>query len=285
MMNRLWLAALTVLLAISVVGLADAASVSGNPSADGWTSGGNSLSNGVYVRESGNYAFDTYSSVLTVSTGDMLNISDGTFSWLAGDTVIGVGGVFANITASEAGWGAFTGGAVNGLLSEATKFVAKFGTSGATFSPSTVAPGAGNGVGSTSAAGSGGVFMRSTGWFYAADWLAHSGTLMDLDKPEHISRNGAAVPAYQCGRLIWNWNAASQHVDSWQMLLNTSLLNRLQPGLPTPGAGNYCIVAVQQREGAYTDARVQLPVPEPAGVLALLSGIGMLGAGMIRRRK
>lgn len=284
-MRRLF--CVTMVLLLAATGIAGAVTVTGNPETDGWTSGGNSLSRGVYVRGAANYGFETYGAVLKVSSGDMLDISDGIYSWLPGDSVIGVGGVFANITAVEAGWSTFTGGAVNGLLNEGTKFVAKYGTSGASFSPSTIAPGSGNGVGSTANAGSGGVFMRSTGWFYAADWAAGSGTLQYLDKPEHISRNDASVPPHQVGRLIWNWVPASQHVYSWQLLLNTSLLDRLQPGFagPTPGLGNLCIVSVQQRDSAYTDALIALPVPEPGSMLVLISGIGMLGGAVIRRRR
>lgn len=271
--------------------MAQAASVTGNPFNDGWTAGGNSLSNGVYVRGSANYSFNLYGSVMTIAAGDNMEISDGIYSWLAGDTVIGVGGEFVSITAGEAGWSAFTGNQPNAILAESTKLVAKFGTSGAIFSPSTVAPSAGNGIGGTADAGSGGVFMRSSGWFYEANWEAGAGTLQRLDKADHISRNGSTRPDASVGRLIWTWDDTSKHVDSWQMLLNTSLLVRLQPDFtgPVPGEGNMCIVSIQNRDSAYTDALITLPsmpeVPEPGSMLACLAGFSGFISIYFRRRR
>ncbi len=271
-----------------VAGTAVASTVTGDPLADGWAYSSNSLQNGTYVRNSANYGFDIYSTVMTVASGSKLNISDGDYSWLAGDTVIGIGGVFADITATEAGWDSFTGNAVNSLLNEGTKFVAKFGTKDATFSASTIAPAAGDGVGSTSASGNGGVFLRSSGWFTASDWSANKGILMLPDKDSHIERVGAANPDKRVARLIWQWDAEKQHVTSWQMLLNTSLLDRLQPGLNIPSIGDYAIASVQYRDSAYTDALVQLtgptaPVPEPATVG--IFGLGLVGLAAMRLRR
>ncbi len=111
------------------------AAITGNPFSDGWTSQGNSLSNGVYVRGNANYAFDTYSATVVVDSA--LRTASGNV-WSIGDTVIGVGGVFRSITAAEAGWGAFTGNAVNSLLTTnltGPKIQAKFGTGVAITTP------------------------------------------------------------------------------------------------------------------------------------------------------
>lgn len=269
--------------------------VTGNPASDGWTSGGNALANGIYARGSANYGFCTYSGAITVQSSSVLAIDDGEYSWLAGDTVLGLGGQFEDITASEAGWSSFTGNAVNVLLSEeyGPKLIGKFGTSAATFSASSTAPSSGNGVGSTSAGGAGTVFVRTSGWFHDytplssqttdTTWSANSGELMRLDKSTHISREGVSVtPDDRVARVIWYWDPTTENVLSWEILLNVSLLDRTAPadftGL-TPSAGDLAIISVQDRDYDYTDAVVTI-VPEPL-CLILLS----LGGLTVLRRK
>jgi hypothetical protein len=289
------------LLVIVLVGnTAPASVVTGNPvTDDGWTSGGNSLANDVYVRGNANYSYDTYSMVTTVQAASNLNISDGANSWLVGDTVLGVGGHFVDITAVQAGWTAFTGNTVNGLLGGAdlgadTKLQVKFGTSVADFTTSTIAPNAGDGHGSFGTyAGLGAVQIRTSAWFYAADWSAGSGVLQLLDKPEHIERNdpttpGPDSPDADVARLIWNWDAINDRVDTWEILLNASLLERLDPDFPgdTPDLGGLALMTVQNRDGVYTDALVRLgspsiasdppAVPEPA-TFVIWSLLGALG--------
>jgi hypothetical protein len=266
-----------------------AGSITGSPILDGWTFGGNSLANGVYVGGTANYGFDTYSTVISVQAGSNLAISDGANSWLAGDTVLGVGGRFVNITAADAGWSAFTGNAVNRLLGidgAALKLQAKFGTDLATFSASTLAPVAGNGLGSLgSNGGLGAVQIRTSAWFYAPDWSAASGILQLLDKSSHIERNGATTTDADVARLMWIWD--TDHVDTWEILLNTSLLARLYPGLLAPAAGDAVIMTVQNRDSSYTNALVttEAVVPEPATLsLALLGGLGLALAWQRRKQ-
>lgn len=274
---------------------ASASNVSGSPTADGWAFVGHSLANGSYVRGNANYGFNMYSSVLTVGAGSNLHIADGANSWLPGDTVLGVGGVFTGITAGDAGWAAIGGNAVNSLLTveHGPKLIVKFGTSAATFSDSTVAPGSGNGNGSTASGGVGGVFVRSSGWFHPTDpiasqdtdttWAANAGMLMQLDKDNHISRNGTSAPDKNVARLIWNYDAGSSHPSSWQILLNVSLLDRTAPvgfmGL-TPGPGDMAIASVQDRDSTFTDSILQV-VPAP-GAAALFTFAGLAAA---RRRR
>lgn len=280
-----------VLLALAC-GSANAASVSGDPSADGWIYGGNSLANGVYVRGGANYGFDTYSAGFAIQSGSNLEIADGTTSWLANDNVVAVGGKFAPINAGDAGWGAFTGGAVNALLPagenpSALKLQVKFGTSLATWSTSTVAPGSGNGN-SSSSNGGGRVQVKTSGYFGATaltagqtepwTWAGNSGQLLVLDKTDHIDWAGQSLPSKYAARMIWNYDTGSGHVSSWELLLNTSLLDRLDPGHLLPSSGDQAILTVQNGDGAYTDALVNIAVvPVPAAVWLFGSALGMLG--------
>ena len=274
--------------------VAGASMVTGSPASDGWTSMGHSLASGIYTRGNANYGYNIYSAALTVNAGSNLEIADGSFSWLVGDTVLGVGGSFADITAAAAGWGAFSGNSVNSQMGQANgpKLIAKFGTADATWSASGIAPGSGNGSGSTGDGGSGTVFVRSSGWFHATDpllsqdtdttWSANSGQLMELDKANHISRVGTSAPDTRVARIIWEYDAVSQKPSSWQILLNVSLLDRVTVGFAglTPAPGDLTIVSVQDRDSAFTDSVIRT-VPAP-GAAALLALAGLVG---VRRRR
>ncbi len=295
-MKKLLIICIIACLAISAAN--SFATVSGDPVSDGWTFGGNSLANGVYSVGSANYSFNAYSSVFAVTSGSSLVIDDGDYSWLAGDTVIGAGGQFVSITAAEAGWSAFTGNSVNSQLSQAygPKLQVKLGTDSATWTTSSAAPGAGNGSSSTSNGGNGTVHFRTSGWFHATtplaeqvtdtNWIGNEGELMLLDKDEHIRRvdsSGYIYPDKRVARVIWQYDEGAGHVGSWELLLNTSLLDRMAPeGFTgaTPAAGNIAVFSVQDRDSAYTDCLVTT-VPEPA-TLCLL-GFGSLT--LLRKRR
>jgi hypothetical protein len=275
--------------------MALADSVTGNPAADGWTFNGNSMANGVYVRGSANYSYDTYIAAMNVQAGSNLTIDDGDNSWLADDTVLGVGGHFVDTTAGEAGWPSFTGNAVNLYLGGTdfgadVKLQAKFGTRTAvdvaSFAASTLAPDAGNGLGSFGTnGGTGAVQIRTSAYFAATDWSAGSGVLQLLKAANHIERNGTSTPDADVARLMWIWDPANQRVDTWEILLNTSLMDRLNPRFTgvTPAAEDLVLMTVQNRDGSYTDARV-VGVPEPCTLVFL----GTLAIGLLvhaRRRR
>lgn len=277
----------TVVGALSTVA---SAGLTGNPFTDGWTSGGHSLDNGVYVRTSGNvnYAFDTYSTSFSVATGSGLP-----GSWLLGDSVIGAGGVFTDpVSAAAAGWGSIPGNQNEKLGANiSTKLQVKFGTADAIWSPSSLAPAGGNGSGGTADGGVGTVTIRTTtdtNVNRPGYWSTNSGLLMELDKTTHAARFGTSNPDTDVARLIWNWDADAGHVSSWQILLNTSLLDRLAPGTFTgksPGAGNLAIMTVQNGDGGYTDALIRVPAAVvPAPGVALLMGFGVGLVGWFRRR-
>ncbi|MCB9852359.1 MAG: PEP-CTERM sorting domain-containing protein [Phycisphaerales bacterium] len=273
--------------------------LTGNPAVDaGWSFAGHALENGVYVKGSANYGYETFSAAFTVQSGSDLEIvdaNDSALDWLVGDTVIGVGGRFSSITAAGAGWAAFTGDAVNSRLpaSSGPKLQVKFGTSDATWAASTIAPGSGDGN-SSSSSGGGRVQVRTSAYFQAGTptpgqtepwtWDGNSNQLLVLDKDSHIDWDGASSqPSKYTARMIWNWDAGLSHVTSWELLLNVSLLGRQAPGdfmglMPAPG--DPAIMTVQDNDGPYTDALVNI-VPEPA-TLGLLMAVGI---GVVRRRR
>ncbi|HPF37092.1 MAG TPA: PEP-CTERM sorting domain-containing protein [Phycisphaerae bacterium] len=285
-------------LSVCIAATANATILTGDPSADaGWAYVGHSLASGTYVKGSANYGYDAYSAAFTVQAGSDLEIDDAndpSLDWLVGDTVIGVGGRFADITAGAAGWGAFSGDGVNSRLPASTgpKLQAKFGTSAATWSTSTIAPASGNGN-SSSSSGGGRVQVRTSAYFQTGTpnpgqtepwtWDGNSNQLLVLDKDSHIDWDGASSqPSKYTARMIWNYDGGLGQVTSWQLLLNVSLLARQAPvdfvGI-MPAPGDPAIMTVQDNDGPYTDALVTV-VPEPA-TLALM----MFGAAMTLRRR
>ncbi len=282
--------------AIVSLGFASAAHanvVTGDPSADaGWAWMGHSLENGVYAAGSANYGFHVYSAGFTIQSGSNLEISDGNLSWLAGDTVVGVGGRFESITAADAGWTAFSGNSVNALLSSTgPRLQVKFGTANAAWATSSTAPGGGDGL-SGSSLGGGRVQVRTSSYFSpdtassgeGYTWDDHSGQLLVLDKEGHIAWDGVSTqPDKRAARMIWIWDEIAQHVVSWELLLNVSLLDRIAPvdftGL-LPSIGDQAILTVQDGNSSYTNALVMI-IPEPASLVLL--GIG--GFTLLRRRR
>ena len=283
-----------------VAATASATMVTGDPSADGWGLAGHSLANGTYVKGVANYGYDAYGAGFSVQAGSNLEIADGSLSWAAGDTILGVGGVFRDITAAEAGWPAFSGPGVNSLLPTSApysgpKLQAKFGNADATWSASTTAPNGGNGNSSSSSGGAR-IQVRTSAYFQAGTphpdqepdapwtWDGHSGQLLLLEEDGHIKWRSDGSddisPDKRVARMIWNWDDTANQVASWQLLLNVSLLDRLYPtydGL-LPDIGDMAIMTVQDNDSDFTDALVTT-VPEPA-TLALLG----LGGLLLRKR-
>lgn len=293
-----------------------AAAVTGDPLADGWAYGGHSLDQGAYVRGSGNVGFDMYSTQFTVSDSSVFSLAghsgasyddyygatrtwdtDTARSWGVGDTVIGIGGMFSDITATEAGWGAFTGNAVNSNIDGEyrLRLQAKIGTADASWSASTLAPDAGNGSGSSSNGGLGSLFVRTSGWHSLSTWENQASTIFGLQDPGHILRDGTGV-GVDAARVIWTWDAANNRAGSWQLLVNLSLVDADEDvnfaGL-LPGFGDAVIGSVQVANAAYTDGLMSIggyaagyplaEVPVPAAVWLFGTGLMAL-AGVARRR-
>ena len=110
-------------------------------------------------------------------------------------------------------------------------------------------------------------------------WDGNSGQLLVLDKVDHIAWSSSVDK--HVARMIWVWDDDAKQVASWQLLLNTSLMDRLNPsfGGLLPAIGDQAILTVQQGDGSFTDAMVNIAaVPEPAtlGVLGLCAGALLL---------
>lgn len=299
-----------------------ATALTGDPLADGWAYSGNSLDQGAYVRGTGNIGFDMYSTQFTVSDSSLFSLTghsgagfndyyvdpktnsrtwdtDNARSWSVGDTVIGIGGMFSDITATEAGWGAFTGNAVNSNIDNEyrLRLQAKIGTDDASWSASTLAPNAGNGSGSSSDGGLGSLLVRTSGWHSLDTWEDQANTIFGLQDPKHLERDKASTfVGVDAARVIWTWDAAHKRPGSWQLLVNLSLVDADAPldfaGL-LPDFGNAVIGSVQVNNAAYTDGLMSIggyaagyplaQVPVPAAVW--LFGTGLMALAGVARRK
>jgi hypothetical protein len=276
----------TLLLTATLLGAATttlAASITGNPSVDsGWTTAGNSLDNGVYIRGAGNFGYDLYTTGFTIQPGSPLLAS----GWSLGDSVVAVGGQIATTDGVSAGWGlAFTGDAVNSNLTASVRIVSKFGTSPTSWSASTVRPNAGNGDGSTSGGyGGEGAILLGTN---VGD-LVSANTLMTVSLNQRYTNGGATVTnqSNDIGRLIFQTSGG--FLSSWEMFLNTTeLAGALAPGAEIPLIGDRINQTLQRSTNStlFTDAMVTIQgVPEPASIV--IAGLGILGVlATVRRRK
>ena len=271
--------------------------VSGDPVADNWVFSGNSMENGVYVRGDLNVSYDIYTTTFLVDNPEVFDISDHTVDeesfyynyyagvpssnlwdpsaverqWEAGHTVVAVGGKFTDITAEEAGWDEFTGNEVNAELAGNMRYQAKFGTEDATWAASNVAPDDGDGSGSTGDGGNATFLVRTSGWLDLPGdedqsiGAKHSGEIMGLQQTNHIIGTDGSVNA-DVVRLIWNWNEEAGYVDSWQILLNTTLVAEdLGEGdYMLTGEGDPVVTTVQKAGGPITDGFVMVAAPEVA---------------------
>lgn len=267
-------------------GLAIGAPITGNPAADGWTAGGNSLSLGTYIRGSGNMNYTPYSTSFVLQAGSPL-IGGG---WQAGDVILGLGGVAGP----------------SGDLSLSVRLVSKFGTSPTSWSPSStaVAPGDGNGSLSGGAGGVGSILLATQAPGPQLIIAANANQIQTptvtqvyngLDNPALISDN--------VGKYIFTMgpNTNGNVLSTWEMFLNTSLLDRIDGTvdgmyltyqLPLPGDRGNQTLQRSNNPTLFVDALIGIPelqataapVPEPAS-LAVWSLIAAAGAGYGYRRR
>ena len=261
-----------------------AATITGNPAADGWTFQGNSTAKGTFVRQKGGslYDFDVYTLGFQLDgTSPLAAVST---AWQAGDRIMGMGGV------------------ANEELDETFRTVNKWGAAGSVYAADSDGPGGVNdGVGSSSE-GNGGLGSMLTGFSYTRTKGALDGswngafvtpTTMTYYTGSETFLTDTAILDAARHLAIFSGLGTSEDpskVVSWQSFLNLSLLERLslQTGSPLtsglPAFGANSIVSRQRGTGGYTEALATVaPVPLPAGAWLLLTGAGALAA-LSRRR-
>ena len=269
--------------------------ITGNPLSDGWVDHGDSLAAGTFIRETASWNFDVFSAAFTLSAGNAL--VNGT-TWQVGDQILGMGGV------------------LNGAQPILPRLVAKFGTTAATFKPSTTAapdlPPAtynnngtvsGNGTGSFSAAGNGG-FMVTYGFqsdypSYALDPASQNGAIITTAPGNLYYLTGGVqkqLSSGDFGKVIANFATNSTGalvtqnnqngspssmpvLQTFEAFLNLSDLGRAGYTL-MPSALGTGDMTLQFKTSSYTDAFVgEFNAPLTVGAVPEPGMLGLLGLG------
>ena len=291
-MRSLQAALAAVTLGSFLAAASSAAELTGSPVADGWTAAGaSSLDNGTYIRGSGNFAFDLYSTAYPLDPTSSLIAStaaDTGFEWLAGDQIIGMGGVVVpGEPAANYGWPNVSGDPINSNLTNSVRIVSKFGTSPTSWSASTTAPVPGNGNGSSSAGfgGVGALLIGTTGGIQqvvaANEGIYFIPTTATQYRASETNVNGKA------GRIMFDLDNGTTLLKTWETILNVSLLQRnagaygfVGADYPQVGDRNNMVLQRSNSTTLFTDALI-VSVPEPAALTTLAVG----GLAIVTRRR
>jgi PEP-CTERM motif-containing protein len=260
---------------------ASAANFTGSPVADGWTSDGVSTNSGTYIRgasdignlASDDFSFNVYSSTFTLSS------ALGPFN--SGDVLLGLGGV------NNSGF----------ILGP--RIVAKFGSSGASFSASTIAaPGNGNGSFPTNS-GIGGVEV--------AFWYQFSGNVLSSGSQNggiqypttatnaqdlvlyNVNNTGTTSNLNAYGAVLANFTltGGKDVLTSWEAVVDvTALAGSFSP---VPIIGGLSDMALQETSAGspagFTDALIPAVIPEPSTYSLVLISVATFGWAIRRRRR
>jgi hypothetical protein len=259
---------------------ASASSFTGNPVADGWTSDGISTNSGTYIRgnpDAGNLASDDFS-FNVYSTTFTLSSAVGPFN--SGDVLLGLGGV------NNSGF----------ILGP--RIVAKFGSSVADFSASTIGP-PGNGNGSfPTNSGTGGVEVAF--WYqFSGNVLSSSSQNGGIQYPTtatntqdlvlyNVNNTGTTsnLNAYGAVLADFTLTGGKDVLTSWEAVVDvTALAGSFSPIPITGGAAD---MALQETyEGApagFTDALIPVVIPEPSTYSLVFLSVAAFGWAIGRRR-
>lgn len=246
--------------------------ITGDPATDsGWTAEGMSASAGQYIDGTGVYNATIYSTAFVLGASSPLVSSLDGLDWNAGDTIVGVGGVFggANTDLTYSGGADEHGVSHTGATS--TRIVIKYGSATASWS----APGAG----SLANGGTGSVLLGTYPYdFYPAD----AGTLIvPADSPLEQTGPASTAPiSGDMGRVITDWSGGIE--VGFESFLDLTLLDAQVPSNGV-AMGNKFVLDLQRGTGNFQDSLGTLPtsVPEPAGFSVLCIG----GLSLMRRRR
>lgn len=274
MKSMSWKMLLAAALAVGAADRSIAGPISGDPAADGWAQLGNSNDLGTYVRGTGVFDFTLYTRSYNLDAADAAAFGG---AWQVGDLVLGIGAVVG--PSSD--------------LSRSVRIVAKYGTSGATFSSSSTLTPPGDGDGSFSAgnAGEGGILLGTNNPPPQFVIPTNAGVIHDYSASGSVmERQGATLPVtsldpttVDAGRLIFLTDNAGGLLSSFQVYLNVSQLERYGFAI-NPAPGDDFVLTLQRSSNAFRDAiGTTAAVPEPSSlVLAGLGAAGLMAA--LRRR-
>jgi hypothetical protein len=201
----------------------------------------------------------------------------GGFNWNAGDTVLGVGGVF-----TATGNSSLTYNGAGGSTS--TRIVIKYGSS----TPTWPAPPGTSASGTLLQGGVGAVLLGTASFTFSA---SNAGTLVVPTASPEL-QTGLTSSAFMSisgdmGQVITAWNVTptSTNMVGFESFLDLTLLDATYPS-NNVALGNEFVLDLQQAQNGAQDSLGTLPsavVPEPSTIV--LVGAGLLGAWSIRRRK
>lgn len=248
-----------------------------------WISNGLSSATGFYMAGAGNtasYSASVYTTAFSLTAGSTLlgtlGTSDG---WQVGDTIVGLGGVFA-----ATGNSSLTYSGANGTVN--LHLVVKYGAPGATWSAS-------SGTGSLTAGGEGAVLLGVTPETIGPT----TGLVPTADAPTYLAA-GNAQDTLPGGAIegqvltLWSGNAIVGFEDFMDLNVLDSQESANSLGVPAIQLGDEVMLDLQQGQNAVQDSLYTLPltlqpVPEPSALSLLATAVALLGGTrglqMVRR--